>query len=299
MPTLTTPFRTPSPNIARSPDPTRFPRVSSRRTPEPSRLRSSGPSRHRTPEARARSPTPREHLHERTPSRPFTPAHRSRPFTPHDEAPSPIQPIPVRNASPSIFHRPFSVPPDNWIPLAQDANGDGRLSIHIPPPHELGDRVQPQEQFTVTQTPEQGSPDVQMHDVAPTPVPPRANNIRHRDYAYERGPAQAPMPQRIAQAASNNSRASTHLSEYELLGPLEDRYATSSMGVPPPPVMEEDELEYIDPPPDARVAPPPPAPVLMQQSEPPAPAPQPQIRRRTPEDVRFRLSVFLLEPILT
>jgi hypothetical protein len=51
---------------------------------------------------------------------------------------------------------------------------------------------------------------------------------------------------RIAQESLQYSRASTHLSEYDLLTPVgQPPRKPSNIGPPP---AEEDELEYVDPP---------------------------------------------------
>ncbi|KAI0060909.1 hypothetical protein BV25DRAFT_1917459 [Artomyces pyxidatus] len=292
IPTLTTPFRSPSPDPTyhtrapsrhRTPDPARYqpadqvrhrtPEPPRHRTPEPSRLRTPEPSRHRAADAprprtaephRHRTPEPRTALpvaHDRgtehIPTRPYTP--HTRPYTPHESAPSIITPIPVHNPSPTLQHRPVSVPPDGWIPHAQDANGDGRLEIYMPPPHEMADAARgPQLPFVVVPTPEGGSPQV---------VPP-PGEVRSRDYAYanamrDPGASTSALPQRINKVASNNSRASTHLSEYELLAPVEGPVAQSTMG----PVLEDDELEYVD------------APAAPVRQVPQAVPPQPPHRR--------------------
>ena len=249
----------------------------------------------------------RQQSRSRSRSRLGTPAlepARSRPYTPQDgSTPSIIQPIPVLasaassipplplSPSPTRHHTPVHIPPDNWIPRAQDAAGDGRLSIFLPPPHELTGLVRvPEGPYAIASTPEDGSPTVVPpppdHSHSPprhyvTPPPPDLGPavrtpklFRHRDHAYaatppppELGPATRArdypsatppppdlgparndrpyaLPQRIAKIASNHSRASTHLSEFDLLAPV-DRPPHINIGPPP---AEEDELEYIDAP---------------------------------------------------
>ena len=116
------------------------------------------------------------------PEIPETPA-RSRPYTPrNDSTPSIIQPIPILasassagplplHPSPSyspVYHPPIRIPPDNWIPRAQDTAGDDRLSIFLPPPHELADLIRvPEGPYATAATPEDGSPAV----VDPTASP--------------------------------------------------------------------------------------------------------------------------------
>ncbi|KAI0294272.1 hypothetical protein B0F90DRAFT_1757859 [Multifurca ochricompacta] len=251
------------------------------------------------------------------------PAH-SRPYTPHDDStPSIIQPIPVLppRHQPNSSHAgvtephtctppPVQIPPDNWIPRAQDAAGDGHLSIFLPH-HTKGP-------YAITATPEEGSPAVvppppdlspspgtpgtmrrsppEYAYVMPPPPPPPPDlgpavrtprHSRSRDYAYatstpDFGPAvpisrlpmttqrsrdyvnvnaplPPPPPPDLGPAvshqplASNHSRASTHLSEFDLLAPVEQPRGVSAIGkgraargtIGPPPA-EEEELEYVD-----------------------------------------------------
>ncbi|KAI0255197.1 hypothetical protein BJV78DRAFT_1279415 [Lactifluus subvellereus] len=254
-------------------------------------------------------PHSRQQSRSRSRSRLGTPAlepARSRPYTPHDDStPSIIQPIPVLAsaassvpvplpASPSptrVHHTPVQIPPDNWIPRAQDAAGDGLLSIFLPPPHELTELVRvPEGPYAIAATPEDGSPAVvpPPPDLSPsppyhyvTPPPPDLGPAvrttrpfsRNRDHAYaatppppELGPATRARdhaspppppdlgpasndrlyaaPQRIAKIASNHSRASTHLSDFDLLAPVDQ---PPHLNIGPSPA-EEDELEYIDAP---------------------------------------------------
>jgi len=191
---------------------------------------------------------------------------RSRPYTPHDDStPSIIQPIPIPASGSSIgplplppspshspvHHPSVRIPPDNWIPHAQDP-GDGRLSIFLPPPHELIERVRvPEGPYDIAATPESGSPAV----IPPPPLlSPGPGARRSPEYTYATPPPPPNLgtasdertyipPQRIAQVASNHSRASTHLSEFDLLGPVD--YPRQPPNIGPPPA-EEDELEYID-----------------------------------------------------
>ncbi|KAI0038675.1 hypothetical protein FA95DRAFT_1187647 [Auriscalpium vulgare] len=249
VPTLTTPFRSPSPDPQPPSPDRRHTRVSSRsrhRTPEPLQQRPPSQPRHATPGPRfSHAPLDQDPVV----SRPYTPGtshsrSRSRAYTPHESEASIIRPIGVRNTSPSLQHRPISVPPDNWIPTAQDTLGDGRLSIYLPPPHEMVEPPRgPTEPIIVVATP-QGSPSVLAQSMPPP------GEIQRRDYAYN-NPRSAPtlstsaIPQHIAKAASQNSRGSTHLSEYELLAPVDGQPAPGPSGFRPP---EDDELEYIDPP---------------------------------------------------
>ncbi|KAI0261769.1 hypothetical protein BC834DRAFT_428415 [Gloeopeniophorella convolvens] len=310
VPTLTTPFRSPSPDQPTYANPTIRRRM---HTPEP--------FRHEQPEPRYESP-PQSHSRHRSHSRsrPYMPAPapelaHSRPYTPNeDSTPSIIQPIPIPASPadtfplrappnpPHVRHTPVQIPPDNWIPHAQDAAGDGQLSIYLPPPHELAEppRV-PDDMFEVAASPEDASPVgiPPPPDLSPSPEP---HAIHSRDYAFETPPPQenAPMlqtpgpsrtrnyaftppppdlgpvlpvpgpsrtrdyanaplppppslgatgdersyaPQRIAKSMSNHSRASTHLSEFDLLAPVEQPRAPSNIGPAP---AEEDELEYVD-----------------------------------------------------
>jgi hypothetical protein len=170
------------------------------------------------------------------------------------------------------------IPPDNWIPRAQDASGDGRFSIYLPPPHELVEPLHvPDGPYAIAATPEEGSPQVvpPQPDLSPSPpphiyVPPpppdlapsrgRQRYPRERDYAYappppDLGPPTAPPnrppsrtrdyappppPPDLHRIAKVESRASTHLSEFDLLAPVDQEVGE--------PAEEEEELEYVDAP---------------------------------------------------
>lgn len=262
-----------------------------------------------TPRQRSRSRPP---LDTPTPPAAVPEPARSRPYTPHeDSTPSLIHPIPVPasasssshllrpspspSPSPSqVRHTPVQIPPDNWIPRAQDAAGDGRLSIFLPPPHELVEPLRhPNGPYAIAATPEEGSPAVvppppdlspspPTHVYAPTPPPPdlvpstpqtprrgRSRHPREHEYEYAYAPAPPPpdleprppsrardyagvtaqpppppdlhAPNRIAKVQSNHSRASTHLSEFDLLAPVDQPREAQQE-------QEEDELEYVDAP---------------------------------------------------
>jgi len=149
---------------------------------------------------------------------------------------------------------------------------DGSPAI-VPPPPLLsdspgpGDQRSPDYEYAATPPPPDLGPAVRTpkasrsHDYvyAATPPPPDLRPAsRARDYASaplppppppDLGPAREERsflpPQRIAQIASNHSRASTHLSEFDLLGPVDQQRRPSNIGPPP---AEEDELEYTDAP---------------------------------------------------
>ena len=292
-------------------------------SPEQPRNRTPGERPYDSPSP-SPSPSPPQRSRSRSQSRPRleTPAPepaRSRPYTPHDDStPSIIQPIPIpASASPMgplhlhpspspspVRHPSVRIPPDNWIPRAQDTAGDGRLSIYLPPPHELIESILPDGPFAIAPTPEEGSPAVvppppmlspspgprnrrspeytyatppppdlgppvpnprapRSRDVmyAATPPPPDlgpAVNPRARDNPTAQPPHPTPPPPDLApvrsepafippqQIATNYSRASTHLSEYDILAPVgQPPRKPSNIGPPP---AEEDELEYVDPP---------------------------------------------------
>ena len=210
----------------------------------------------------------------------------------------------------------MQIPPDNWIPRAQDAAGDGRLSIFLPPPHELIEPLHvPDGPYAVAATPEEGSPTVvppppglppstPTHiygpnppppDLAPqtpqtprrglprrpreqeytyAPPPPDLEPSRTRDYAS--GPPPPPdlhmasAPRRITKVTSNHSRASTHLSEFDLLAPVDHHPQQQQQQERP----EEEELEYVDAPTE---------PIPRQPIAPPNP---PMQRRRATYDRR-------------
>ncbi|KAI9453430.1 hypothetical protein F5148DRAFT_1232819 [Russula earlei] len=212
---------------------------------------------------------------------------RSRPYTPHDDStPSIIQPIPISASvssigplplppSPShspVPHHSVRIPPDNWIPRAQDTTGDGRLSIFLPPPHGMIEPVRvPDGPYAIAATPDDGSPVLcepwkasRSRDyvyVATPPPPDLGLPVRTRDYINDPLPPPnlAPArdgstyipPQRITQIASNHSRASTHLSDFDLLSPVDQSRKTldyidaQTMSIPRQPIAQ-------DPPPQQR-----------------------------------------------
>ena len=134
--------------------------------------------------------------------------------------PSIIQPIPIPasastigalslqpSLSPSPRHPFVRIPPDNWIPRAQDTAGDGRLSIPLPPPHELAEPVLPDGHYAIVATPEEGSPAA----VPPPPIlspSPGPGNRRSPDYTYA-----TPPPPDLGPAVRipNASRSRDHL----------------------------------------------------------------------------------------
>ena len=203
-----------------------------------------------------------------------------------------------------VRHPSVRIPPDNWIPRAQDTAGDGRLSIYLPPPHELVEPIRPDGPFAIAPTPEEGSPAVvppppilspspgpgyrrsleyaydtppppDLGPIVPNPRPSRSRDrmyadtppppdlglavtSRTRDNATAQPPFPTPPPPDLAplsseptfippqQIVTNNSRASTHLSEFDLLAPVGQPLRKPPNIGPPP--TEEDELEYVDPP---------------------------------------------------
>ncbi|KAN0126131.1 Metallo-dependent phosphatase-like protein [Lactarius tabidus] len=192
------------------------------------------------------------------------------------------------------------------------SHSNGRLSIFLPPPHEL--RVveplnHPDSPYSIATTVGNGSAaDVPpLRDLAPslpTPTPPdlvpstpqtprrgRSRRPKEREYAYAPAPpppnlepprppsrardyvsvsAQPPpppnlhAPNRIAKVQSNHPRASTHLSEFDILAPIDQQPSEAQQE------EQEDELEYVDAPteriPRQPIAPPPPNPPLQRRA---------------------------------
>lgn len=306
-------------------------------SPDQPRNRTPGERPYDTPSP-SLSPSPPQRSRSRSQSRPRmeTPPQepaRSRPYTPHDDStPSIIQPIPIpASASPigpltlhpspslsPVRHPSVRIPPDNWIPRAQDTAGDGRLSIFLPPPHELIESVRPDGPFAIAPTPEEGSPAVvppppilspslgprnrrspeyvyatppppDLGPAVPNPRPSRSREFMYaatppppdlaRDNPTTQPPHPTPPPPDLAPVSSepafvppqqivyNNSRASTHLSEFDLLAPVGQPPRNASNIGPPP--VEEDELEYVDPPTER---------IPRQQI-----APDPPLQRRQPQ----------------
>ena len=123
--------------------------------------------------------------------------------------PATVPPISVRNRTPSIRHSPIEIPPDGFIPVADESGGLG-----LPPPHELS-RPPP--------TPGEGNT-----PITPTaPLPPRSPVAR--DYAYSRSrddlrerdrgePSSAPRGHGYSRSVAD-SVASTATSNMSILTP--------------------------------------------------------------------------------
>jgi hypothetical protein len=136
-----------------------------------------------------------------------------------------------------------------------------------------------------------------VHAVTPPPPDLRPAS-RSRDYATAPLPAPPPPdlapasyerayqpPQSVAQIASNYSRASTQLSEFDLLAPVDPSRRPSNIG-PPPAEEDEDELEYID------------APTVPIPRQPIAPDPSQQRRRAQGVSVYVYLLIIADYPLL-
>ncbi|KAF8464737.1 hypothetical protein DFH94DRAFT_394802 [Russula ochroleuca] len=204
------------------------------------------------------SPSPPQRSRSRSQSRPRLEAPapepaRSRPYAPHeDSTPSIIHPIPIPasvssmgplplhpSPSPSPRHPFVRIPPDNWIPRAQDTAGDGRLSIFLPPPHELIDPVRPDGPYAIVATPEEGSPAV----VPPPPMlsrSPGPGNRRSPDYAYATPPPpDLGPPVRIPNASRSREFLYAATPPPPDLGPAAAprarNNATAQPPLPPPP----------------------------------------------------------------
>ncbi|KAG6327560.1 hypothetical protein ID866_11529, partial [Astraeus odoratus] len=142
-----------------------------------------------------------------TPAPIRSPSHEPRTPSPESEEDEPetIRPIPVR---PSTTVPNPVPPPDGYIPGV-----DARTSrIQVPPPHELSIPV-PATPSTVTTEMQEGrqtnpSESVATQNRNPDPHPP----VRSRDYAYA-PPSYAP----VQHVPSVGSRASTHVSQYDLV----------------------------------------------------------------------------------
>lgn len=116
------------------------------------------------------------------------------------------------------MHPRYDIPPDNYIPYARDDE-----TIPIPPPHE----------FLRPVTPVEASPAPSEAPLPPIPPPspparpirveepkviPYEPSVRSRDYAYRPGSSASRRPP-PASMRSPQSRTSTRISEYDLVGP--------------------------------------------------------------------------------
>lgn len=127
----------------------------------------------------------------------------------------PINPIPIHNAVPSPSHPPVGIVPDNYIPYKSTDN-----VIDLPPPHEM----------TQPFTPRASSPSL-IETTMRIPASAATNYnqpVRTRDYAYTAGagPSQGPPPQ--GSAFSPLSKASTTISQYDLVSPRGSRERSAS-----------------------------------------------------------------------
>ena len=159
-----------------------------------------------------------------TPMNAPSPSHERSP--PRDSPPIPIPeparsedpiPIPIHEAPLSPSHPAYHMPPDNWIPLSTDGE-----AIPIPPPHEFSRPVSPVDpspthsQLPLPPLPHEDVPS--SIDINEEPKPVRYEpSVRSRDYAYRAGSSRGPPPS--LSIRSPQSRTSTRISEYDLVGP--------------------------------------------------------------------------------
>ncbi|KIP07740.1 hypothetical protein PHLGIDRAFT_127424 [Phlebiopsis gigantea 11061_1 CR5-6] len=126
-------------------------------------------------------------------------------------------PIPFHEAPPSPSHPAYHMPPDNWVPLSRDGE-----AIPVPPPHEFSRPVSPVDpspahsQLPLPPLPHEDMPS--SIDINEDPKPVRYEpSVRSRDYAYGAGSSRGPPPS--LSIRSPQSRTSTRISEYDLVGP--------------------------------------------------------------------------------
>ncbi|KAK7680381.1 hypothetical protein QCA50_016621 [Cerrena zonata] len=139
-----------------------------------------------------------------------------------------LPPLPIRNTAPSPVHPPYEVPPDNYIPYAEDVE-----SISLPPPHE----------FRGSMTPIDRTPSVaeQLLDDESEQNP---SYVRTRDFAYNDERDRQPMnpPVTLGGIGSPQSRTSTQISQFELIAPPRSHSAKN-----PRPPREEPHPSHIRP----------------------------------------------------
>ena len=140
-----------------------------------------------------------------------TPAPPSRPASrrPNDDLP----PLPVRNSSSSPVHPPYQIPPDNYIPYAEEAE-----LISLPPPHELNPPL----------TPVDRTPLVEERSLHEDPEP-NPSYVHARDFAYHEQDRQPENhPAALGGLSSPQSRTSTHISQFELIAPPRSQSARNN-----------------------------------------------------------------------
>ncbi|KAJ3984392.1 hypothetical protein F5890DRAFT_1554094 [Lentinula detonsa] len=158
----------------------------------PSASRTRERARSITSVLRPRSPLSSEH-HSSASHQPHSKSIRSRAnVLPNEQSqtssPEVIHPLPVPRPVSSLSHR--SIPPDNYIPTITPTDH----YIPMPPPHELS---------------------IPVPSTTPAPAPSEPEAMRE-DFADYRGQARKLTRSR---AASTGSRASTRISEYDLVSP--------------------------------------------------------------------------------
>ncbi|KAH8080723.1 hypothetical protein BXZ70DRAFT_910937 [Cristinia sonorae] len=126
-------------------------------------------------------------------------------------------PTPIHNRPPSVSHAPYDILPDNYIPYANDTR-----EITMPPPHELSRPVTPA-------TPAASLPETILPIAAPsqeTTVQPATASVRSRDFAYGSSRSvpnpsfvESLRPKGPHRTMSPQSRTSTRISEFDILGP--------------------------------------------------------------------------------
>lgn len=232
IPTVTTPFRPPS-RTASQP-----------RTPATTPYRSHTPSARRGSTSASRPYSPQSSQPSIIHPQPslLTPIVIPAPVAPVTQTVRPVQrratatPMPS-DRSQSPMHRRSPVPPDNYIPYAEVSPNGSR--IYLPPPHELHNSMPMTDDGYVNiptpvvervsedeASPVSALPPSRNGPYEPRQVPSNRGEVRTRDYAYgSRGPTPAPVPVppplRVAQALSTHSRASTNVSEFELVNPVQ------------------------------------------------------------------------------
>ena len=150
--------------------------------------------------------------------------------TPEEGSPAVVPPPPILSPSPGPRNRRSpdytygTPPPPDLGPAVRMPNASQSrdyLYAATPPPPDLGPATAPRTRDNAAQP------------SFPPPPPPELAPVASDERAF--------MPPQ--QITTNNSRASTHLSEFDLLAPVGQPPRMPNIGPPPD---EEDELEYTD-----------------------------------------------------
>ncbi|KAL7284796.1 hypothetical protein ACG7TL_002105 [Trametes sanguinea] len=177
-------------------------------------------------------------------SQPETPAPRPK-SSPRQVRPEDVPPpIPIQEPIPSPVHPPEAMPPDSWIPY-EDPSGE----ISLPPPHELSRPVTPASMTPMPPPAESQAPPITSDEMRAHPD----RFLYAHPSASQSGPVSRSQPNR---PFSPQSKASTSISQFELVAPRsKSRAAKAREDYAPARPDDDDEPPVVPPPPDGQFPP--------------------------------------------